>query len=678
MAQIKSGLNNIDNAMFGSLQAEKLMMNGNEAWVNEIVTASPSIAYVSKTYTSITWRYTNNDTVPVHIWAKLDDGAYVDLGEVAAGATIDKEFTGLTHNTAHTTTIYAVGTLVDYVASAIIGPSASVTTTQYKTVAPTYVSIILDQTSAQITYLNNDNNEATIHITSNGETKTVVVAAGMTGSVTFIGLTANTAYSVSAYATVAGEITSDTSVVTNYTTESYQTATPSYDSSSVTTTSITVAYLNNDASEATLHITCNGETKTVVAASGATGQVIFTGLSINTSYNVTAYAQATNKDASDVTAATAISTNNEVTATPSYYSRSVGTTTAYIYYKNNDGSTANIYVTINGVTKTISNVAPGANGYAYFSGLSADTSYSVSAYAIASGEDPSAVSATTTFSTDPYTTATPSYYSRTVGTTSATIRYQNNDGSTATIYITCNGETKFVSVASGGNGGVTFTGLTANTLYDVSAYAQASGETVSATSATTSFTTDKYTTATPSFSHNSLITTTSARVYYTNNDASTATIYITVNGVTNSVSVGAGQTGYAYFSGLTPGATYTSSAYAQASGEDASASTSAGGSFTTLVKTATPSFVSRTTFQDTCQVIFKNEDASTATLYITIDGGDLLEPYTLSVSGVASNANDDVIFTNLGNGTYTISAYALASGKASSDSASGTSFTISN
>jgi len=174
-------------------------------------------------------------------------------------------------------------------------------------------------------------------------------------------------------------------------------------------------------------------------------------------------------------------------------------------------------------------------------------------------------------------TDVPSYFSKTVGTTSATISYKNEDASTATIYITSNGETKSVSVASGDNDSVTFTGLSANTAYSVSAYAKASGEVASYDTSSTAYTTDKYTTAVPSWDSNTDITNSSAKVYYTNNDGSTANVYITVNSVTKSVSIGTNETGFAEFTGLSDETLYTSTAYAQASGENASASSSATG-----------------------------------------------------------------------------------------------------
>jgi len=138
-------------------------------------------------------------------------------------------------------------------------------------------------------------------------------------------------------------------------------------------------------------------------------------------------------------------------------------------------------------------------------------------------------------------------------------------------------------VPSGSVGSVSFTGLTANTDYSVSATAQASGEAESSSSASTSYTTDKYTTAVPSWDSNGSITQTSAKVYYTNNDGSTATVYVTIGTSTKSVLIGAGSTGFVEFTGLTANTTYTSTAYAQASGENASASSqSTGTNFTTL------------------------------------------------------------------------------------------------
>ena len=372
MADSKIGLNAADDLKLGTLQVDKIYLGTNEIWSNIVITADPTVVYNSKAYTTITWRYTNTDTVAAHIWAKIDSGSYVDLGEVAAGGYVDKQWTGLTHNTTHNTTCYAIGVPAHYVASGEV-TSANVTTNQYTTANPSWVSnTLITETTVRVTYTNNDASTALIYITVNGVEKSVSVGAGTTGYQDFTGLTHNTSYTPSAYAQVSGEIASASVNGTSFTTDDLNTtATPSYYSVVQGQTQLQVYYQNNDGSTADIEVTLNSETKTITGVvSGGNGSVTFTGLDPATAYSHNAKAQASGEYQSGVSSTTVSTTLSlDTTAVPSYSSDTVTETTARVYYTNNDGQTADIDITMNGETKTASGVASGATGYQDFTGL---------------------------------------------------------------------------------------------------------------------------------------------------------------------------------------------------------------------------------------------------------------------------------------------------------------------
>ena len=132
-ANKKLKLNDVvmDGVYLDDVEYDKVTIDGVTYFQKQ--TATPVISYVSKGYTTITWRYTNNDDKAVTVYAKLDSGSYVNLGSVNSGYYVDKQWTGLSADTPHNTTTY--GTVSPRLDSAVSAVSANVTTSAYQRTA---------------------------------------------------------------------------------------------------------------------------------------------------------------------------------------------------------------------------------------------------------------------------------------------------------------------------------------------------------------------------------------------------------------------------------------------------------------------------------------------------------------------------------------------------------------
>lgn len=93
-----------------------------------------TVSYISKTTTSIYWRYYNPSSNPINvdIWAKLNRSpytSYIKIGSsIVPGSYINKTWTGLASGTSHITTVYLVPVIFALLNSNTYAPSAITTT----------------------------------------------------------------------------------------------------------------------------------------------------------------------------------------------------------------------------------------------------------------------------------------------------------------------------------------------------------------------------------------------------------------------------------------------------------------------------------------------------------------------------------------------------------------------
>jgi hypothetical protein len=587
----------LDNGSTHTFYTEATLST-NTIYTSGVVTATPvtlavpapTVTAITITHNSITWRITNNANVAVTMYHGTATNPTGGATALAANgiATYYADIVTSSLSEIELYTRYArvkVGTIYSITESGggftLLAPP---TITQYLTVTDNQIYWRVTNNSAYtvLMYYEMGDTSPDLYSISLAPGAYTNYAPSITDD-TYYTLYAQATYDTGYYGIKTSNVVSSGSVLTKM-------HAPTINYVSKTTTSVTFTVTNNSARQADIYMDVGNSIPTTarmlnVAAGGTTWEFTISGLSAGTSYTFYARAQSDYSSQYSGNAVTSITTTQNTTATPSWSSNaSVSYTTARVYYKNNDASTATVYITVNGVEKSVS-VGAGLTGYCDFTGLTHNTAYTSTARAQASNELMSATSsAAGSFTTLQYQTATPSWSSNaSVLYTTARVYYTNNDGSTATVYITVNGVEKSVSVGAGLTGYCDFTGLTPGTSYTSTARAQASGETMSATSsAAGGFTTLLAVTDTPSWSTNTLITSTTVRVTYANNDEEDATVYITVNGVEKSVVVSGWDYGYCDFTGLTKNTAYTSTARAQATGKSMSATSSAAGSFTTL------------------------------------------------------------------------------------------------
>ncbi len=658
-----------------------------------IVVTQPSISFVSKTNTTIVWRYTNLDGMAAHIWAKLDSGAYVDLGEVdetgGITVTVDKSWT-VNPNTTHNTSAYA----------AVVGRTNSTPdvvsanqTTPY-TFVDLNVSFDSDTETEMVISIENPSDVSVIvhWVAQTGSFNTLpdefdeapfTLAANTTILKTFSGLTHFTLYYCSArslynsiYSTYAG--------ISNIT-DQRLTATPTITGPfDITDLSLSYDVVSGDADAITIWGKLGvSPYVNFVEMTPIGNRVTFSALAPSTSYTPT-FQTVTTGEATSIDVSGAQGTTGSMAVPRLVQTIQEVTELAWEIHNDNPYSVTLEYD--DNVAPLLNSIPLGAspsNSTYAFAGLDPLTTVDIYARFLKNGGVTLVSTASAT--TDQYQTVKPQWSSNdSVSYTTARVYYTNMDGQAATIYITVNGVEKNTgSILAGQTGFCDFTGLTHNTPYTSTARAQASGELMSETSTVNGpgFTTLQYQTETPNWASNTSIGETSAIVSYYNPDTSSVIISISLyQGTTlietkDTLSVAYDSIKGVTFSGLTDGTTYTSRATAKATDESDSTvyRNDTLTDFTTLVipQTSAPNWVSNTLITaSTVRVTYYNTDASTATIYITVNGVEN------SVS-VASDGTGYCNFSGLAsNTTYTPTARAQASGETMSELAPvATSFT---
>ena len=215
---IKIGNVEIATVFKGNTELDNIRLGDFQQWVGIIVTPDPSIAYVSRTASSLTFDLTNNHTETVTIYYgtgnPYPNGSTVS---VAASATERVTLSGLLDSTSYT--ISAVALEAEQLPS--VGTvSFTETTAVGTTAAPSIFNVNPDVSSVSFTLRNNDDETAVVYYEVNDSTPDIQVtlAPNATTNRTISGLSGGTGYTLFARAKQSNENFSST-VSTGFTTD---------------------------------------------------------------------------------------------------------------------------------------------------------------------------------------------------------------------------------------------------------------------------------------------------------------------------------------------------------------------------------------------------------------------------------------------------------------------------
>jgi hypothetical protein len=262
-------------------------------------TELPTITFISRTNTSLTFNIKNEDDVQAFVYYELEDET-PDLQSIELdGNTTSSNitFSNLPLNTTYTL----------YVSASAFGKSISqiasnTQTTDNSTIAPTitYVSKTFD--SITFTVKNNESESATIFYENGNAIPTansITLNAGQTsGNLTISGLTKNTSYTIYAQALI-GTRNRSTAVSFTQTTLDWETlANPTITFVSATSSSITFTVRNNANVSANIYYEQGDNTPdanfVTLGTNVTSSNITISGLTPSTSYIIYAEAQKTN------------------------------------------------------------------------------------------------------------------------------------------------------------------------------------------------------------------------------------------------------------------------------------------------------------------------------------------------------------------------------------------------
>jgi len=281
--------------------AAKADINGNLSGQNQSTQttsiATPSIAFLGRTQTSINMRFTNNNNVSATINRAIGTSCQTPSSgsSVSAGGTVDENFTGLVPNTTYCITATSV----------IGGNSSSQASSNQTTLAnqqPTINFSSKTTSSLSFTFTNNNSVSANIKTTFTAGTTATNVTSGSTTSVSglaanspssvisFTGLNSFSTHTLAARAEIGASLSSQA--------ENTQTTTnlpPSISLLSAALTSLFIRFTNNNnvsiglrrANATSCQTITTGNTAVTVAA-GANFDETFSNLAPGTNYCTTA------------------------------------------------------------------------------------------------------------------------------------------------------------------------------------------------------------------------------------------------------------------------------------------------------------------------------------------------------------------------------------------------------
>jgi hypothetical protein len=453
---------------------------------------TPTIAFASRTTTSLTFTVTNTDTTEIaNISATLNGETKTATAVAANGGTANLTWTGLTPNVTYTTSnVFSVDNSGSDKLQSNNATNASGTTDKLTFANPTiaFVSKASTTTTSTITWsvTNNTAASGTIYYlidtspsTSTGLNSTAAIGSSATINITSGNLTPNTTYYLHVY---IGNNASfyDSAIVhsAGVVSEKLILATPSIVFASRTTTSLIFTVTNNDTSEAVnISGTLNGVTQTAtnVAFNGGTGSLTFTGLAVNTTYNTSNVFAVDNAGANKLQSANAINTNGTTdrltftNPTITFLSRTSTTNTSTITWTvtNNTAVAATVYYLIDtnpststGLSNTVSVSSSGTVNITS-GNLTPGTSYYLHVYLAATNYYDSSVVHSAAQAAQLFKSVIPTVAFLSATINSVTFRFTNNDTVNSVITATFNGETKSTSsISASATSDLTWTGVT--------------------------------------------------------------------------------------------------------------------------------------------------------------------------------------------------------------------------
>lgn len=306
-------------------------------------TTAPSIGTITTSYTTASAVIKNEHSDAATIYYYVDDNKQLESSYLGAGGTVTANFSGFTKNTSHTIYAYALATS-SYESSIV---SKVFTTSDYPTMStPTITVTSNNYTSVTWTVKNNTATSATIYTTLGDNTeKTSSVGANAGIAFTQTGLTKNTTYTI--YAHTAADYYYESSVQTaSVTTPNWPTLNaPSLTLYSATTSSLYWTVKNNHSAYATIYYKLSNTTtwSSVGLSAGATSVIGSTGLTYNTSYTMSAYADSvTNYYKSSTTTNSQTTPDLPAATAPTITASGIAKTNIKYFLTNKDSSTATI------------------------------------------------------------------------------------------------------------------------------------------------------------------------------------------------------------------------------------------------------------------------------------------------------------------------------------------------
>lgn len=584
--------------------------NSNTITNSTLANKTPDINFISATTSALTFTFKNNNGVQSNIRTTITSGSSpstvlanstLSVPNLGAGLTSTNiTFSGLNSFSTHTVAAKAE------ISGNLSGQATSTQTTI--NLAPTVTFLSRTQTSINMRFTNNNNVSSTIRraigtscqniTTSTGGSS---VGAGLTVDQNFTGLVINTSYCITARADIGGNLSNQA----QSTQSTLSNQTPTINFISVTSSSLTFSFTNNNSVSANIRttFTAGGSATNVTASStisasglgsGATSSnVTFSGLAAFSTHTVAARAEISGNLSGQ--ASTSATTNQ---AAPSIALVGRTQNSINMRFTNNNSVTSTIRRAIGTSCQTVttstsgSSVSSGSTVDQNFTGLAINTSYCITARADISGS--LSDQASSTQSTLANQTPTITFVSATSSVLNFNFRNNNNITANIRTTIAAGSSASNVTASStlsvsnlGANttsGTIGFTNLGAFSTHTVAARAEIGGNLSGQASNTR--TTDQ---AAPSISilSSSL---TSLFVRFTNNNSVTSTIRRaigtscqTITAGTSGSSVTTGATVDQTFSSLTPGTSYCVSARADISG-NLSGQTNQNGSTNSLTR----------------------------------------------------------------------------------------------
>ena len=518
---------------------------------------NPTTSAVTASSIALTW---TAGTGVVDTYEVSSDGGtnWID----STSADTSHSFSGLSANTAYTLQVRAKNRA---------GDSSAASATSVKTLpnAPTGASTsAITASSITLSWTASAGGADTYEVSRDGSVWTD--AGGGDTEHVFSGLSANTAYTLQVRAKNASGATAAVSATA---VKTLPAAPTSPTTSSITASSITLSWTASAGGADTYEVSTDGSVWT--DAGGGDTEHVFSGLSANTSYTL----QARAKNGSGATAAVSATAVKTLPAAPTSPTTSaISASSITLSWTASAGGADTYEVSTDGSVWTD---AGGGDTEHVFSGLSANTSYTLQARAKNASGATAAVSATAV-KTLPAAPSSPT--TSAISASSITLSWTASAGGADTYEVSTDGSVW--ADAGGGDTEHVFSGLSANTSYTL----QVRAKNASGATAAVSATAVKTLPAAPSSPTTSAISASSITLSWTASAGGADTYEVSKDGGNTWVDAGGGDLSHT-FENLDPNTAYSLQARAK-NGSGVSAATSAIAATTLAPATQQPSNLS--------------------------------------------------------------------------------------